>query len=140
VWTNIGIACVMMILTTAIHAAFMMLAIALLRAHDRGGRREAASRPLLFIGTSVVLMFAASVVEVAAWAGALVLLGALSSFEQALYFSTVSFTTLGYGDVVLDPRWRILGPFEAANGIMMFGWSTAIVVAAVQRVYFPRRG
>ncbi len=64
-----------------------------------------------------------------------VVLGVLSGMEPALYFSTVTFTTLGYGDVVLDPRWRLLASFEAANGIIMFGWTTAIVIAAVQRVY-----
>ena len=56
--------------------------------------------------------------------------------EAALYFSMVTFTTLGYGDVLLDERWRLMAAFEAANGIIIFGLSTAVVVAVVQRVYF----
>ena len=48
----------------------------------------------------------------------------------------VTYTTLGYGDVVLIERWRLLSSFEATNGIIMFGWTTAIVIAAVQRIYF----
>jgi voltage-gated potassium channel Kch len=56
--------------------------------------------------------------------------------ETALYFSMVTFTTLGYGDVVLDERWRLMAAFEAANGIIIFGLTTAAVVAVVQRVYF----
>ena len=48
----------------------------------------------------------------------------------------VTFTTLGYGEIVLDEQWPLLASFEAANGIIMFGWTTAIVIAAVQRVYF----
>jgi voltage-gated potassium channel Kch len=81
-------------------------------------------------------MSVACLVEVSAWAVAYVILGAISGAEPALYFSTVTFTTLGYGEIVLDPRWRLLASFEAANGIIMFGWTTALVIAVVQRVYF----
>ncbi|MGB3020865.1 MAG: potassium channel family protein, partial [Methyloceanibacter sp.] len=62
-------------------------------------------------------------------------LGAIGSFEQAVYFSTVTFTTLGFGDIILDERWRLLSSFEAANGLLMFGWSTALVFVAVKWVY-----
>ena len=44
----------------------------------------------------------------------------------------VTFTTLGYGDVLLNERWRILGSFEAANGIIMFGWTTAIIIISIR--------
>ena len=57
----------------------------------------------------------------------------LPHFEEALYFSTVTYTTLGYGDVILDERWRLLGSFEAANGIVMFGWTTALIFVAIRR-------
>jgi hypothetical protein len=52
----------------------------------------------------------------------------------------VTFTTLGYGDVLLDDRWRLLASFEAANGIIMFGWTTAIVMAVVHRIYIAEKG
>ena len=48
----------------------------------------------------------------------------------------VTYTTLGYGDIVLHERWRVLASFEAANGIIMFGWTTAIVMAVIRQVYF----
>ena len=49
----------------------------------------------------------------------------------------VTFTTLGYGDLVLTGEWRLLASFEeAANGTIMFGWTTAVIVAMVHRVYF----
>jgi len=57
-------------------------------------------------------------------------------FEKTFYLSMDTFTTLGYGDVVLMKRWRLLASFEAANGIIMFGWTTAIVIAVVQRGHF----
>jgi voltage-gated potassium channel Kch len=65
-----------------------------------------------------------------------IFIGAFQSFEQALYFSIVTFTTLGYGDITLESNWRLLASFEAASGIIIFGWSTAIIVAVVQRLYF----
>ena len=60
-------------------------------------------------------------------------LGAFEDFETAMYFSGVTFTSLGYGDVVLDGRMRLLGPLQAANGLMMFGITTALFIAAVQQ-------
>jgi hypothetical protein len=52
----------------------------------------------------------------------------------------VTYTSLGYGDVVLEKGWRLLGAFEAANGIVMFGWTTALIFFIVQRLYFPQKG
>lgn len=77
-----------------------------------------------------------SFVEIAVWAGVYLLVGAVEKLEAALYFSLVTFTTLGYGDVLLDERWRLMAAFEAANGIIIFGMTTAVVVAVVQRIYF----
>ena len=81
-------------------------------------------------------MFLASVVETSVWAAAYLAVGAIQGIEAALYFSTVTFTTLGYGEIVLNEQWRLLASFAAANGIIMFGWSTAIVIAVVQHLYF----
>ena len=72
------------------------------------------------------------------WAATYLALGAISGLERALYFSTVTYTTLGYGDVVMQEGQRLLSSFEAANGIIMFGWTTALIFALVQRVYFAR--
>jgi hypothetical protein len=80
-------------------------------------------------------MFIVSLVEVLVWAVTYLALSAIDGLERAVYFSMVTFTTLGYGEIVLDERWRLLASFEAANGIIMFGWTTAIVVAVVQRIY-----
>ncbi len=77
-------------------------------------------------------------VEAGAWAGCYWVSGVLPDLETSIYFSLASYTTVGYGDVVLPSPWRILGPIEAAVGILMFGWSTAIIVAAVSRTYRRR--
>lgn len=137
---NVLIVIVLTILTTGFHAGGMILAVRLSRM-DNGLRVvRRFVRPLYIpwfrVSNIVLLMFVISVVEVALWAVAYQTLGAIEGFEPALYFSMVTFTTLGYGEIVLDPNWRLLASCEAAIGIIMFGWTTAIVIATVQRFYF----
>jgi hypothetical protein len=74
--------------------------------------------------------------DVILWATFYYASGALPSFEEALYFSTVTFTTVGYGDIVLGPEWRQLATFEAVNGWIIFGWATALIMTVIQRLYF----
>jgi Ion channel len=138
-WSNLAMGFLMMLVTTLVHAGFMVLTMHRLAAHEQNPNRATTLHSLGMVGFTVLVLFAASLVEVSIYAAVYVALGAISGMEPALYFSTVTFTTLGYGDVVLDPRWRLLASFEAANGIIMFGWTTAIVVAAVQRVYATAR-
>lgn len=87
------------------------------------------------VGRVVLIMYLIAIIEVLIWAAAYLTFDVIEGFEKAIYFSAVTFTTLGYGDVVLDGSRRLLSSLEAINGIIMFGWSTAIVIAAVQRVY-----
>ena len=58
-----------------------------------------------------------------------------SDFSEAVYFSMVTFTTLGYGDISLSSDWRLLSGLEAINGIMLIGWSTAIMFSLIQNIY-----
>ena len=62
-------------------------------------------------------------------------LGAIEELRRALYFSTTTFTTLGYGDTILPERWQVLSSFEAVNGILLFGVSTAFFFAVMQRLF-----
>ncbi len=62
-------------------------------------------------------------------------MGAIETLEEALYFSTASFTTIGYGDIVLTREWRLLSSFGGANGMIIFGLTTALIIAAIQRFY-----
>lgn len=79
----------------------------------------------------MLLMMLGNFMQMAIWALLFMLLGEFDEFAVALYHSAVNFATLGYGDIVMSPRWRLLGPLEAANGILMFGVSTAVMTAAV---------
>jgi hypothetical protein len=92
----------------------------------------------VLISLVVLLMFLAALLEASTWAAVYLAVGAISDLETALYFSTVTFTTLGYGDLTLDASWRLLSALQAANGTIMFGWTTAIVMAAIQRMVVRR--
>ena len=130
---NIAIAAFMFVVTTVIHGCGMMLAL-----HELKSKKDSSSERLtrLFrVSQIIILMFLVSLLEVLAWAIIYLFLNAIEGIEKALYFSTVTFTTLGYGEIVLDERWRLLASFEAANGIIMFGWSTAIILAVIRDIY-----
>ena len=60
---------------------------------------------------------------------------AMPDLASALYFSSVTYTTVGYGDLVLPERWRLVGGIEALTGILMCGWSTGFFFAVVGRMY-----
>lgn len=131
------IAVLLIVLCTVIHALFMMLALESVQLIDRLHPKHpflAPARPIL-VAVVVLLMFMAANMEVLVWAIAYRLLGAFQEMEPAIYFSMVTFTTLGYGDIVLDEGLRILSSFQAAIGIIMFGWTTAIVLTVVQALY-----
>jgi hypothetical protein len=86
----------------------------------------------LQFSTLMTVLMIGIIVQVAFWALLYRALGAFQDFETAVYFSGVTFTSLGYGDVVLGGRMRLLAPMQAANGLMMFGITTALFIAAVQ--------
>jgi voltage-gated potassium channel len=98
---------------------------------DRPGRLGAELVMAQLVSTLLLLHLAEAVV----WALFFVLVGALPDLETAAYFSLASYTTVGYGDVVLPEAWRLLGPLEAAVGVLMLGWSTGILVAAMGLIY-----
>jgi len=82
----------------------------------------------------ILLAMVAHLIEVAMWAVIFLLCGEFEDMGTAYYHSAVNFTTLGYGDVLLSPHWRMLGPLEAANGMLMFGVSTAMVFTVILRL------
>jgi hypothetical protein len=86
----------------------------------------------------VSLLLVLHLMEMAVWAAAYTVTAVFPDFETSLYYSLKSYTTVGYGDILPPASWRLLGPIEAAVGVLMLGWSTGIIVAAVQRIYNPR--
>lgn len=82
---------------------------------------------------TVLGIFGIHALQIWVWAISYWVIGALPDFQTALYFSTVTFSTLGYGDVVLDQTWRILGALEGIAGFIHIGWSTAYLISASTR-------
>lgn len=132
---NIVIGCLLIVLSIFIHAMATRIVMILAKKHVSVGHPERYFKEF-WISVIVLIMFAASLIETVFWSATYLFLGAIEHFEEALYFSIVTFTTLGYGDIVLSESNRLLASLEAANGIIIFGWSTAIIMAVVQRFYF----
>jgi hypothetical protein len=81
---------------------------------------------------------AAHLGEIALWAVVLLACGEVAAFDTAFYLSAENYTALGYGDIPLSPRWRLLGPLEAINGLLLFGLSTAVMFAVLSRLITNR--
>ena len=94
-------------------------------------------RPLL---TVMLVMMFGSLVQISLWGALFVYLGEFDDSYQAIYHSAVNFTSLGYGDVVMGAKWKLLGPLEAMNGVLMLGMSAAALMAILQEVIKLQRG
>jgi hypothetical protein len=95
-------------------------------------------RATLVLVNTALVVFALHTIEIVIWAGAYQLLlpiDELGTFEEAVYFSFVTFTTLGYGDITLGEGWRLLSGIEALNGILLVGWTTAMIFSVVQNIW-----
>ena len=129
----------MMVLTIIIHALFMVggLKAAKWRQSRFGLVKKETTRAII-LSALTVWMFLAIVLEAGLWALLYLfdpLVTDLPDLETAFYFSMVTFTTLGFGDVVLTGPWRMLASIQAANGVIIFGWTTALIFYFIQRIY-----
>jgi hypothetical protein len=94
---------------------------------------------LLFIQIFAIIL-ALHLAEICVWAGFYTLWAILEDFESAVYFSIVTYSTIGYGDVTLPVGWRLLGAIEGVTGILTFGWSTGVIFAVASRLMAIRVG
>ncbi len=127
-------------LTIAAHASgVVMIALALTRLRTWiVGRRRSVPHPTLFaaimVGAVGLLLALLHGMEAVIWAIAYVALGAFDSYRHALLYSFDSITTRGASGLLLDGEWALMGALEAANGMLLFGVSTAFVFAVIERV------
>jgi hypothetical protein len=130
---NLLIAWSLMALCVVIHAIGVSSAIGWMRRREGPGLRL-RHWIWLFIQVAgwIILLH---VIEVIVWALVYALAGAIPGMPSALYFSAVTYTTTGYGDIVLPEDWRLVGAIESLTGILMCGWSTGFFVAVVSRMY-----
>ena len=125
--------------TNLIHALAVGATINFVRYERTTGRAGTGVWIDLAIVVLVIsLAFVAHLIEIALWAALFISCGEFQEFGIAYYHSAVNYTTLGYGDLIMTPTWRMLGPLEAADGMLMFGVSTAIIFALIQRLLQDR--
>lgn len=131
------IATALVALTVVIHALGTTYLVRYLAQRFLDERGKWGSRYALgALITAAVVIVLLHVLEIIVWAGvytALLPAGELADLEAAVYFSFVTFTTLGYGDITLSEGWRLLSGIQALNGILLVGWSTALMFAVVQK-------
>jgi len=132
---NLAVATLMVAITTLTHFFGLLLLTRLMSsAHTRLRSHESAWRQASMILLVVFGIFALHTLQVWCYAVLYRLLGEFATFEQALYFSTVSFSTVGFGDLTLGVNWRVLGAIEAVNGLVLIAWSTAFLMSVTTRL------
>ncbi|GEC40517.1 potassium channel family protein [Sinorhizobium meliloti] len=133
---RLAIACGLIAATVAVQASFMSAGLGVFRRLEEDRRDFLLRYPTVTTVIWVVYLIVPIALDVVLWATFYYLSQALPDFEDALYFSTVTFTTVGYGDIVLGRDWRQVATFEAVNGWIIFGWATALMMAVIQRLHF----
>ncbi len=108
-----------------------------IRYYLRASGRIAASgtrvqvRPLLFV---MLILTGGNLLQITLWGALFLALGEFTEFYEAVYHSGVNFASLGYGDIVMSKSWKLLGPLEAVNGVLMVGMSGAALMAILQQL------
>jgi hypothetical protein len=90
------------------------------------------------VARSILYALVAHLIEMALWAVLFMLCGEFSDFRTAYYHSAVNYTSLGYGDIIMSPAWKLLGPLETADGMLLFGVSTGMIFAVIQWLVWAR--
>jgi hypothetical protein len=121
--------------TIFVHVLPLGATVTIFRREKRLGEVGASFwRDFATVGLIILISLVAHLIEIALWAAVFMVCGEFREFGTAYYHSAVNYTTLGYGDLIMSPKWRLLGPLEATNGIMMFGVSTAMIFTLVIRL------
>lgn len=121
------------ICNVAIHALVMTMVVRVARTVDANAALPASLFLMAIMIATVSVLMVAHVLEVAVWAMTYAIVGAAPAGSSMIYFAFVNYTTLGYGDVVPVDQWRLLGPATAMCGVLMFGWSTAVIFEVLRK-------
>jgi polyferredoxin len=117
----------------AIHAVVMAAVVSTARLALKWEHRPRQAWLATLMVAIVGVLLVAHVAEVLTWSLAYAILGVAPPGADVLYFAFVNYTTLGYGDFVPVEHWRLLGPMAAMNGVLLFGWSTAVIFEVMRQ-------
>ncbi len=115
------------VINIVVHALATVGAISTARLVDRRRATRPRQRLMGVMVATVLVLMLAHIIEIVVWSLSYALVGAAPEGSDLLYFAFVNYTTLGYGDVTPIKAWQLLGPMAAMTGILMFGWSTAVL-------------
>jgi Ion channel len=124
----------------AIHALSMTVVIWGARVAGATRTSHQVIRLILVMSATVSFLMAAHFAEVLVWALAYAIVGAAPEGADLVYFAFVNYATLGYGDVTPVKEWLLLGPMTAMNGVLLYGWSTAVIYDVLRRAMAAERG
>jgi hypothetical protein len=135
----VAVGSVAVICTILIHTLPLSATVSFVRREKRLGHLGVDFRKDMGVVLRIILYaFVAHLIEVALWAALFVTCGEFSDFATAYYHSAVNYTSLGYGDIIMSPRWKLLGPLETVDGMLLFGVSTGMIFAVIQRLIGAR--
>ena len=117
----------------AIHAIVMAAVLWAARVASERATSYQSLRRIAVMTATVSVLMAAHIAEVIVWSFAYAVVGVAPAGTNLIYFAFVNYTTLGYGDVPPLQRWHLLGPMTAMNGVLLFGWSTAVIYAVLRK-------
>jgi hypothetical protein len=118
----------------AIHAIVMAAVLWVARIASERVTSHRSFQLVAVMTATVSVLMVAHIAEVVVWTFAYAIVDVAPPGTDLIYFAFVNYTTLGYGDVTPLPRWRLLGPMTAMNGVLLFGWSTAVIFAVLRAV------
>src|SRR3954462_8760873 len=124
----------------AIHALVMASVIRVTRIVDNLATTHQTLRLIAVMSATVTVLMGAHLAEVLVWSLIYVITSAAPEGADIIYFAFVNYTTLGYGDVTPVERWHLLGPMTAMNGVLLFGWSTAVVFEVLRMTLMAESG
>ena len=137
----IFLAIIEIILNLLIQSAMVSAVFSLMkRFAERQWLGQSFFRDTMVLSTALVMLFIGHLFQILLWAIPYRLYGEFSNLVDAFYHSTVNYTTLGYGDIVMSGGWRMVGALEAACGVLMFGVSTATFFALMRHLFSLRKG
>ncbi len=130
--TNLTLGFLTMGLCLALQSLLVLAALRYYIGSDKELDSPSFTDSLKVVNVVMLLLVIGNLGQMAIWALVFRWLGEFAVFSEAFYHSAVNFSTLGYGDIVMSERYRLLGPLEALNGILMIGVSTASLMSAFQ--------
>jgi hypothetical protein len=117
----------------AIHAIVMAAVLRVARLVNERATSHQSLRLINVMAAIVSVLMVAHTAEVVVWSLAYAIVGVVPPGTDLIYFAFVNYTTLGYGDVTPLQRWHLLGPMTAMNGVLLFGWSTAVIFEVLRK-------